>query len=259
MPDPARTNRTPWWVTPSPGVHVRGPGVRCPRVPPACGRSRTATFGRYAEISPGSSLFGGYVQAPAGTGLGAVFNLGQSNSVDALSRLVGATTGPLLRVDNSGSGYALQPLAEPNKPPLVVSADAGKAVNLSADELDNKDSTAFFTGDTYRTTKRVQGVPAPGSNQSYVQCDGPEDGALGGGYSHNRGQRVRGPRGRDRGLGVPVAVQQPHDGRVGHGGSLRRLPADSRPVRPIGASLARPPRPGAPCRSRLADGQRWAV
>ena len=123
-------------------------------------------------------------KALAGTGVGAVFNLGQTNSVDALSRLVGSTTGPLLRIDNGNdTGSALQLLVEPKRPPLTVNADAGKAVNLSADELDNKDSSAFFTGATYRNTRSALGVPAPGTNQSYVQCDGPEDSALGGGYS----------------------------------------------------------------------------
>lgn len=122
-------------------------------------------------------------KALAGTGVGAVFNLGQTNSVDALSKLVGSTASPLLRIDNNDTGPALHLLVEPNRPPLTVNAEAGKAKNLNADELDGQNSRAFFTGATYRNTHTAFGVPAPGTNQSYVQCDGPEDSALGGGYS----------------------------------------------------------------------------
>ncbi len=122
-------------------------------------------------------------KALAGTGVGAVFNLGQTNSVDALSKLVGSTTSPLLKIDNDGTGSALHLLVEPNRPPLSVSAKSGTATNLDADELDGNNSSAFFTGATYRNTHTALGVPAPGTNQSYVQCDGPEDSALGGGYS----------------------------------------------------------------------------
>ena len=111
------------------------------------------------------------------------FRLGQVNVIDALTQLVGEKTGPMLRIDNNGPGYALQLLVEPNRAPLTVNADSGKAVNLNADELDGNDSAAYFTGDTYRKTNSAVGVPAPGTNQSYVQCDGPEDRALGGGYS----------------------------------------------------------------------------
>lgn len=71
------------------------------------------------------------------------FRLGQVNVIDALTQLVGEKTGPMLRIDNNGPGYALQLLVEPNRAPLVVNADSGKAVNLNADELDGKDSGEF--------------------------------------------------------------------------------------------------------------------
>jgi hypothetical protein len=66
------------------------------------------------------------------------FRLGQVNVIGALIQLVGEKTGPMLRIDNNGPGYALQLLVEPNRAPLTVNADAGKAVNLNADELDGK-------------------------------------------------------------------------------------------------------------------------
>jgi hypothetical protein len=109
------------------------------------------------------------------------FRLGQVDSIDAVSHLVGSVTRPMLKIDNNGLGYALQLLVEPNRLPLVVNADSGKALNLNADELDGKDSAAYFTGATYRK-ERSNLNPAGGTAQSYVQCDGPEDRALGGGY-----------------------------------------------------------------------------
>ena len=71
------------------------------------------------------------------------FRLGQINVIDALTQLVGEKTGPMLRIDNNGPGYALQLLVEPGRAPLTVNADAGKAVNLNADELDGEDSGEF--------------------------------------------------------------------------------------------------------------------
>lgn len=109
------------------------------------------------------------------------FQLGQVNAINALTQLVGEKSGPMLRIDNNGTGYALQLLVEPGRAPLVVGVDAGKAVNLNADELDGKDSAAYFTGATYR--KETSNMnPAGGTAQSYAQCDGPEDRALGGGF-----------------------------------------------------------------------------
>jgi hypothetical protein len=52
-------------------------------------------------------LFGAAKTALAGTGVGATFNLGKKNTVDRLSQLVGSTAGAMLRVDNDGSGTAL--------------------------------------------------------------------------------------------------------------------------------------------------------
>ena len=120
-------------------------------------------------------------KALAGTGVGAVFNLGQANSVDALSKLVGSTTSPLLRIDNNGAGSALQLLVGQNSPPLTVNAGAGKAVNLSADELDNKDSSAFLPSEIYE--KSASGTVAAGSSAgTTAYCDS-GDVAVSGSYA----------------------------------------------------------------------------
>jgi hypothetical protein len=54
---------------------------------------------------------------------------------------VGAKAGALLKVDNNGTGPALQLEAGAGKPPLVVKANSGTATNLSAARLDGMDSS----------------------------------------------------------------------------------------------------------------------
>ena len=49
--------------------------------------------------------------AIAGTGIGGIFNLGQSNTVDATSSLSGASTGAQLQVANTGTGTGAQGIA----------------------------------------------------------------------------------------------------------------------------------------------------
>jgi hypothetical protein len=42
--------------------------------------------------------------ALAGTGVGAPFNLGKTNTVNAMSSLVGSVAGPSLKIDNTSTG-----------------------------------------------------------------------------------------------------------------------------------------------------------
>jgi hypothetical protein len=78
--------------------------------------------------------------ALAGTGLGATFNLGNVNSVNAISKLVGSVAGPSLQIDNNSTGKgatALDLQTEAGRPPLKVNSDE-RVVNLNADEVDGK-------------------------------------------------------------------------------------------------------------------------
>ena len=59
----------------------------------------------------------------AGTGVGAAFNLGKTNTVDALSSLVGSTSS-MLEVDNSSSGTALDLRVGPSTTPADQKAAA---------------------------------------------------------------------------------------------------------------------------------------
>ncbi len=95
-------------------------------------------------------VLGAATTALAGTGVGATFNLGKVNSVSALSSLVGSTAGPMLKVDNNGTGAALDlqvgpsttPPEQKAAAPMTVDSQA-RVANLNADKIDGKDSSAF--------------------------------------------------------------------------------------------------------------------
>lgn len=80
--------------------------------------------------------------ALAGTGIGAVFNLGRTNTVNSTTTLTGKASGRMLQVTNKGSGPALGVTVQAGKAPLTVNS-TGKVTNLNADALDGSHSTDF--------------------------------------------------------------------------------------------------------------------
>jgi hypothetical protein len=83
--------------------------------------------------------------ALAGTGVGARFQLGQTNTVNAITKLVGTVAGPSLVVDNNSTNAgatALDLQVEAGKAPMKVNSDT-QVANLNADKVDGKDSTQF--------------------------------------------------------------------------------------------------------------------
>ncbi len=119
------------------------------------------------------------------------FRVGKANAINRLSTLVGSTTGFMLRIDNNGSGPALDLRVGPsttlpaNKPvpPMKVDSQA-RVVNLNSDELDGKDSTDFaksyrrtvvvspVSGDPTASGKALrsalQGITGAGSSNGYL-------------------------------------------------------------------------------------------
>lgn len=81
--------------------------------------------------------------AMAGTGVGAIFNLGKTNTVNKQSTVKGATgsTAKTLQLTNTGSGSGLGITVKAGKSPIVVNATAGKAKNLNADKVDGIDAS----------------------------------------------------------------------------------------------------------------------
>jgi hypothetical protein len=90
--------------------------------------------------------------ALAGSGVGGVFNLGNTNTVNAITKLVGSVTGASLVIDNNSTNAAATALnlqVEPGKTPMKVNSQT-KVTNLNADRLDGKDpaefSSVYFLG-----------------------------------------------------------------------------------------------------------------
>jgi hypothetical protein len=97
----------------------------------------------------------------AGTGVGGVFNLGKTNSVNSQSLLIGKNSSKELQITNTGSGPALGLSVAAGKAPLTVNSSAGKATNLNADKLDGLDSTAFQS----KSHRILSNIISPQSDQ----------------------------------------------------------------------------------------------
>jgi len=110
--------------------------------------------------------------ALAGTGVGATFNRGRTNPVNAVSKLVGSVAAPSLQIDNNSantSATALELQVEAGKPPMKVNSQA-KVAFLNADKIDGQDAGAFMAARTYVVDKDIP-LPGGGSVSKAVGCD----------------------------------------------------------------------------------------
>lgn len=102
-------------------------------------------IGRGAAFALGVIVVGVLLPGPAGDVLGQAVDrlrLGRNNPVDRLTRISGDLSSTILRIDNTGSGPALDLRVDSNRPPLTVNS-AARVVNLNADQLDGLDSAEF--------------------------------------------------------------------------------------------------------------------
>lgn len=106
--------------------------------------------GRAMVFIVGLTVVLAVVLGVATTGLAATgdrFILGKANSAGTVSKLTSAAASPTLQLINKGTTVAATALnldVPSGHAPLTVNADAGTATNLSADELDGRDSTDFL-------------------------------------------------------------------------------------------------------------------
>jgi len=114
-------------------------------------------------------VFGVAVTALVGTGVGVTFNLDKTNTVNAPSRLEGSTLNSMLKVDQNGSGTALNlEVQDPaNKPPMLVTSPT-KVVNLNSDLLDGKDARSFLPNSVYHLTSSPAAEVANGRQALYL-------------------------------------------------------------------------------------------
>jgi len=157
------------------------------------------------------------------------FKLGRTNTIDQLSSLVGSTSGTLLRVNNNGSGPALDLRVEAGEAPMNVNSTT-RVDGLNADRLDDHGANDFFSEDkTYTTSDFELGHGGGTEVEAYAECD-PGDRILGGGggmpASDHDPLRVSEPFNGD---GWRVIVQ---DNGSDNGIFARAICADFPPLRP---------------------------
>ena len=108
--------------------------------------SKVVWFGRATTFLVGLAVIlaltvGLASTALAGSGVGATFNLGKTNTVNAISKLVGSVAGPSLMIDNNSTNSAATALnlqVEAGKAPMMVNS-AAKVANLTSDKVDGVD------------------------------------------------------------------------------------------------------------------------
>jgi len=108
--------------------------------------SKVAWVGRTASMVFGFALVLALIIGVASMALAAVpgdpFKLGRVNQINAISTLVGNLNDPMLRIDNNGTGTALDLHVQQGKQPLKVDSSQ-RVVNLNSDRLDGKDFASF--------------------------------------------------------------------------------------------------------------------
>jgi hypothetical protein len=101
--------------------------------------------------------------AIAGTGVGGIFNLGQTNTVNAPSSLKGSTHAQNLRITNTGSGSALALKVGSGHPPMTVNSGV-KVAKLNADKLDGLNASDLQPAYARTVLVRPKATPAASGN-----------------------------------------------------------------------------------------------
>ena len=132
--------------------------------------SKVLWLGRATSMILGLAVLLALILGIATTALGAnskavPFNLGQINTSNAVSTLVGAVSGSNLKTENTNTDPNANPTALELKVPagkasVKVNADAGIATNLKAadsDTLDGRDSSSYLPGNNLPSGTTIRG------------------------------------------------------------------------------------------------------
>ncbi|HEY2199953.1 MAG TPA: hypothetical protein VGH69_20060 [Mycobacterium sp.] len=124
--------------------------------------------------------------AVAGTGIGGVFNLGRTNTVNAKTTLMGSTSAAQLAVSNAGSGPALKLSARAGHAPLSVSNKV-MIPRLNANYVGGHKASSFVSKCQRGSVAAVASFYAPAipSDPTYVT---PNRYGGEGGFACNRAQ-----------------------------------------------------------------------
>jgi hypothetical protein len=143
--------------------------------------SKVVWFGRATTFMVGLAVIlalsvGLASTALAGTGVGSAFNLGKTNTVSAISKLVGSVAGPSLLIDNNSTNSAATALdlqVEAGKAPMKVNS-AAKVANLNADKLDGMDAGQLQGFSTLRVSTTDVNSTAGANGSGTASCQAGE-------------------------------------------------------------------------------------
>jgi hypothetical protein len=149
--------------------------------------SKVVWFGRATTFMVGLAVIlaltvGVVSTALAGTGVGARFDLGKTNTVSAISKLVGSVAGPSLLIDNNSTNSAATALdlqVEAGKAPMKVNSET-KVANLNADKLDGMDAGQLQGFHTLRVSTTDVTAPAGSTDFVTASCQAGEQAISGG-------------------------------------------------------------------------------
>ena len=96
------------------------------------------------------------------------FKLGRVNTINKISTLVGSASTALLKIDNNGTGPALD-LEVGSGAPLKVNSDK-KVTNLNADQVDDKDSTDLPVTTETNIEPIYSCIPIGANLESFREC-----------------------------------------------------------------------------------------
>jgi hypothetical protein len=141
-------------------------------------------IGRATVFSVGLAVTLALIFGAAPVALAAVpgdpLKLGRINSIDNLSTLVGRASGALLRINNEGSGPAIDLRVEEGETPMNVNSTT-RVRDFNADRVDGKDSSAFMPADTYEVRESRFGEGDGNQGNRVANCDR-GDVLMGGGF-----------------------------------------------------------------------------
>jgi hypothetical protein len=129
---------------------------------------RIARLGRLGLVAiTGLALVVAASPAVAGTGIGAIFNLGRTNTVNSTTTLTGKSTSRLLQLTNTSTGAALQLTTKSTVAPMKVNSSV-VVTNLNADKLDGADAADLMKANAHPDAATLDGIDSTG----FVQPSG---------------------------------------------------------------------------------------
>jgi hypothetical protein len=135
--------------------------------------SKVAWVGRTASMVFGLALVLALILGVGTMAVAAVpgdpFRLGQTNGIDNISTLVGSASGALLRINNEGSGPALDLRVESGEAPMNVNST--KRVNdLNVDKVDGKSAAQLGGVNGQQLVKDTSDYNSNHSKDALAKC-----------------------------------------------------------------------------------------